>query len=780
MSHPHAIAVRRRIGQTRPSVVVARIIAVAAVAIVIVCSLPCWGGPGLSENTLGGLITSTAVLSLLLAGLVFLAPVAVPAVPRAGRLIGVSILLYGVASLWLGLRIRASLPVPVPYWTDGIWMLFYAALVSGVVLAIRPGEAGVSFGTVVDGLLAGLAAMTLAAATIFNGLIGGVDHGLLRSVTALSYPIWDLTLLGVVAAGFGVSGLLHQRRWTMLALAVILLATADVAYLKDAASGNFSFTAWYRPIYFGAALALVCSTWCSDTGVRRASVRNRWHLVAPAVVVVIAGGVLLWDHYDRRNTAAVVLATLALVAVAVRSILTILELRHSAEVRRLAMTDELTGLPNRYRFSTALRLALDGDHGVDGGIALLVLDLDRFKELNDTLGHDVGDRLLTEIGARLRASLPSGNLVARLGGDEFAILVTGDGPTLAVAKNTAAQVRAALDRPVQLGGMSLPVDASVGIAMAPAHGADAETLLRRADVAMYHAKTSQSGCEIYTPERDKFSIERLSLGAELRDALERGELRVLFQPIVDVRTVRLLRAEALVRWEHPTRGLLGPAEFLAVAEHTGSMRALTTTVLRIAVAQSAAWQRGGTPLGVAVNLSASDLLDADFPDSVGRLLAVSAIEPSMLHFELTEHRVLEDTPRALETLRALRDIGVGLSLDDFGTGYSSLAYLRGLPVDELKIDRSFVAGITTDPDDAAIVRSTITLGHELGLRVIAEGIETAEAARLVADWGADALQGFHIGMPTSGESIAAQSGSYAAPREAARHRSAGPASRTGG
>jgi diguanylate cyclase (GGDEF)-like protein len=414
----------------------------------------------------------------------------------------------------------------------------------------------------------------------------------------------------------------------------------------------------------------------------------------------------------------------------------------SRRLRHLALHDGLTDLPNRSLLYRRAERALRGDSLA----ALLLIDLDRFKEVNDTLGHDHGDELLIEVAGRLRAVLRRSDVLARLGGDEFAVLL-GDLPNRGAVAELAGRLQAALRRPFALRGIAVELEASIGVALWPDHGDDVVTLVQRADVAMYEAKRSQSGLETYTPERDPYSADRLGLLAELRRALAEGELVLHYQPKVELEGGAVIGVEALVRWQHPVRGLLGPDEFVPLAERTGTVTELTRWVIDTALAQCRSWRDAGIELPIAVNLAAANVLDVGLPDSVAEALRRHGLEGSSLECEISEHTMMADPVRATDVLSDLRGLGVRLSLDDFGTGHSSLAYLKRLPLDELKIDRSFVAGMADDDNDAVIVRSTIDLARNLGLVVVAEGVETEAIMRELTDLSCDIAQGFFVSRP---------------------------------
>ncbi len=420
--------------------------------------------------------------------------------------------------------------------------------------------------------------------------------------------------------------------------------------------------------------------------------------------------------------------------------------REAAEKQHLSLHDPLTGLPNRRYVHELLAAALARADADGGGVAVLLLDLDRFKEINDALGQDTGDALLREAGERLRAHLDGRGVVARLGGDEFAVLLPTDG-SAAAALAAAGELAGVLERPIMMGPLTLTARASIGVAAAPLHSDDPRTLLRHADVAMYAAKENHAGIRLYDPAVDVNSPQRLALIADLRTAVEGRDLLVVFQPKVEPRTGRVVGAEALARWRHGQRGFVPPDEFVPLAEHSGLIRPLTLHVLDVALRRRAAWARTGLDLHVAVNLSPNSLLDADLPETVARLLASTGNPAHMLTLEITESTILADPAGSLATLERLHALGVKLSIDDFGTGYSSLGRLRELPIQEVKIDRSFVQRSAVDHRDRAVVRSAVQLGHALDLEVVAEGVEDADTYAYLAREGCDVVQGYHLSRP---------------------------------
>jgi len=417
---------------------------------------------------------------------------------------------------------------------------------------------------------------------------------------------------------------------------------------------------------------------------------------------------------------------------------------HEKEILRLAYEDRLTGLPNRALFNDRLAGAVNLARRNGTPLAVMLMDLDRFKHINDTLGHTIGDNVLREVAMRLRAALRESDTIARLGGDEFGVLLpTGHEDQIG---EVVHKILRAIEQPIEAGGQWLDVGASIGIARFPEHGDSPDTLISRADVAMYLAKAANSEFAFYDATHDGTQQEQLSLLGELRRAMERQELRVYFQPKIDLRTGRTRGVEALVRWMHPMRGIVPPIEFMPFAERTGFVRTVTRFVLETALTRCGRWLAQGMRLQVSINISVRDLQNTDLPDIVASLLASCAVPPELVCLEITESSFMENPQRALHTLGRLRALGIRLSIDDFGTGFSSLAYLRKLRVHEIKIDRTFIAAME-ESDDMVIVRSTIELAHNLGLKVVAEGIEDEKSLARLRAMDCDEAQGFFMSRP---------------------------------
>ena len=480
-----------------------------------------------------------------------------------------------------------------------------------------------------------------------------------------------------------------------------------------------------------SALGLAVVLLCRATPARHGAV----------IATVLGGSALLW---------IVLLRLVVDTTQAMRG-----EIRQTLDTNlELTSHDHLTGLPNRDALEAAAGVALTDSLGRGRRVALLLIDLDRFRVINDTLGHRFGDELLMAIGPRLAGALREHDLIARVGGDEFVILLT-DLASSDEAEMIAQRAIDALRAPFHVDGLPLIVEASVGVVAGPDHGTTYDELLKKADVAMYRAKARHGGVQHYDASFDRRTVDRLALVAALHQAIERDELILEYQPKLDLRSGRFKAVEALVRWPHPTRGLVPPGEFVPHAEDSGLIRPLTHLVLRQGLAQLAAWTADGIDVHMSLNVSARNLLDPTFVADVRAALATARVDSRRVTLEITETAVMADPERAGVVLGELAAMGLGLSVDDFGIGHSSLAYLRRFPVTELKIDKSFVADILVDEADAAIVRTTIELGRALGLSVVAEGVESAGVLDLLISMGCDAAQGFHMARPMSAEAAAA-------------------------
>ncbi|MFI7588298.1 putative bifunctional diguanylate cyclase/phosphodiesterase [Spongisporangium articulatum] len=555
---------------------------------------------------------------------------------------------------------------------------------------------------------------------------------------------------------------------------LVLVAAADQVALADRGRPAAASGGWLPGTLLAAGYLLLLGTVAvrarRTPADRRASLelppaeatgRRRTLALGLVAVVVVVVAIVDDGSAPRASTLAVRAGGLLAAAFLLLSLVRVDRTRRPGGGEDVSpRTDDLTGLANRRALSEALAgerpsapagvtvpetdaTGWSGWAGWSDEIALLLVDLDHFKDVNEALGHAAGDRLLAAVGARLRGTLRPTQLLARLGGDEFAVVLPAAGPEQ--AERVAADLRASLETPFEIDGNRLHVQASIGMATCdPSHGEPTD-LLRQADVAMYQAKGTDSGVAFYDPSRDEgLTGDRLRRTDELRDALQRGDLEVHLQPQVDLRTGAIVGAEALARWRHPQDGVLLPQSFLPLAEHTGLMRPVTAQLLDRALAACATWWNAGHKVTVSVNLGADDLRDPEVGDRITRLLAGHALPPAALRVEITEQALLTDPAAVAVVLGRWRDAGVAVAIDDFGTGYSSLSYLRELPVDEVKLDRAFIADARRETT-SSIVRHTAALAHDLGAVVVAEGIEDEATARRVAELGCDVGQGIHFG-----------------------------------
>jgi diguanylate cyclase (GGDEF)-like protein len=637
---------------------------------------------------------------------------------------------------------------PFPGPGDVGYLSFYILMLAALVVVVRQDPLERAWSVWLDCAVGSLGAATVLAVLLSPVLASALTGPLsAATVVALAYPMLDLLLVAAVAGIAALRGVRWGDRWVLLIAGLMVYAAADVVYALKVTAKTYVI-GMPPDAFWGLGVALVALY--VDGAARRdvapvpaRPVTGSTGLVVSAVATAAGLGVLLAGTQVHLSRLAVVLAGGTLIAAAVRTQVAFRQLVRMADLRRQATTDHLTGLPNRRALyvQAGLRLA-DPEHRSQ---ALLLLDLDRFKEVNDSLGHHMGDQLLIQAGTRLGEHLRVGDLLVRLGGDEFAVLLEDAGAD--EATEVAEKLCRALAVPFDLDRIAVHSSVSIGTALFPSHGPDLSTLLRKADLAMYKAKSSGEGHHVYGGVDDADFTARLRTVDELRTALTSDQLIVYYQPKVDLLTGQVHDVEALVRWEHPTRGLLYPDSFLDLVEEAGLMPALTRVVLGIALDQAAVWQGIGQHLTVAVNLSASSLVDADLPDEVAAMLAARDLHPGALQLEITEEFLRADRDRARNILTRLRSHGIQISVDDFGTGYSSLAYLRDLPIDELKLDRSFVFPMVDDSRAAALVASSISLAHSLELRMVAEGVENEMAYTELARLGCDQAQGYHLSRP---------------------------------
>ena len=558
----------------------------------------------------------------------------------------------------------------------------------------------------------------------------------LKALYSRGQIAWSVALEGFVFHSLGSL----QGQWYMLGLAVLLAAIAGYVL-------NVLVVAGYASLQTGTKIRDVVRE--LHVGVFGEFVISYMGLAFFSVLVALStqsSTIGLW-------ALAVFIAPLAFARQMFQRTHSLQKAKDELAVRQAeneyqALHDALTGLPNRVLFQQHLIDAIQHAESRGGGVAVMLMDLDHFKEINDTLGHHFGDQLLREIGPRLSTVLREQDVMARLGGDEFGILLP-DIPDQSVALGVASRLLEELELPVVVEGLALDVSGSIGVSLYPEQCANAESLLRRADVAMYAAKEAGGGLELYAPEMDQHSPAQLTLVSRVRPALENGEMVMFYQPKVGLADGLVSGAEALIRWHHPEHGLVPPDEFIPLVEKTVLLRPLTAFVLATVLEQWRTWADRGIRLPVAVNISPRSLLDVELPDQIVEQLDRWEVPHAFLTLELTENFLMTESRRSAAVLDELAAIGVRLSIDDFGTGYSSLSHLKRLRVDEIKVDRSFVMQLQTNADDSLIVRGTVELGRIMGLRVVAEGVEDQATLDRLTDLGCDEAQGYHISKPLS-------------------------------
>jgi diguanylate cyclase (GGDEF)-like protein len=653
--------------------------------------------------------------------------------------------------------VRELDPVPYPSVADGAWLLSCALLLAAMVRFSQSRFTLLPSALVLDGLV-GACAVGAAAVLVLPDTVdrlspdGTTDAAL---VTNALYPAADVALL------LAVLGVLLAYRWRpppalwVFAVGVVGFAVLDCLYLYRLSNGTFRPATPLSGLSMLATLVMGLAAWAPPGRFAGAHDDDREsHLPGLLIPAGLAGCclvLLVAAALGDAPAGAVWLAAAGLAATVARTVLGFRDLHHLAVVRQEARTDDLTGLANRRAFNEQVERALH-QRAAGRPLALLVLDLDSFKEVNDSLGHHRGDELLGLVAQRLSVASRPQDLLARIGGDEFAILLEGaDAPA---AAQVAERLRTASRGPFTIASQVLTVGVSVGIAVFPQDGHDPATLLQHADSAMYSAKDDRTGQSFFRPDQHQAGRARLETVAQMRAAIDGGQFLLHYQPKIRLDGGDVVGVEALVRWAHPTQGLLAPYAFLPQAERGGLMRELTMSLLHQALAQQQHWARAGTPTTIALNLSVSDLLDRSFPAAVAGALAQHGTPGSALVLELTEDLLLADPARGHGVILALADLGVRVQVDDYGTGFSTLGYLRDLPsLQGLKLDRSFVTDLVRDRRRRAIVASTVALAADLGLDLVAEGVEDEATREALAALGCPQAQGFLFARPVSAELV---------------------------
>jgi diguanylate cyclase (GGDEF)-like protein len=664
--------------------------------------------------------------------------------------LAIAVLLGLVGNLVYTLMIATLADEPFPSVADLFYIAYYLPLYVALVALIRARVSLFHASMWLDGMVGALGAGAVSVAILLGPALELTEGDPAAVITSLAYPVADVVLLAVLGAVGAILGVRRDRTLILLAAAIAANLAGDVVFLDLATQGIYVEggpldLTWLTAITLMAVAAYTGAPDSDDAAPRTGSTtRVGWRVLALPLACNIASLVVLgFDAGGSFHPAAAWLAVGCVLAALARVAITFREVRAFNEVEQQARTDDLTGLANRRALLQEAGRVL-GAATARRPAALLLLDLDGFKEVNDSLGHHAGDDLLAQVGPRLRPALRAGDVLARLGGDEFAVLLPE--ADLAQAQDLAEELRELILDPFEVEGIRLHVGVSIGVATAPVPAESVQELLRCADVAMYAAKAGREGVHVYVPDPSVGTGDRLRTMEELRIALTSGQLEVHLQPQLDMVNGRVVGAEALVRWNHPVRGQLSPADLLPAAEQAGLLRPLTDTVLELALEAAAGWWPT-RPVPVSVNLSAANVTDLDLPGKVALALARHGLPARALTLELVEDTLMADPQRGRTVLGELRRLGIRTSIDDYGTGYSSLAYLRHLPADELKLDRSLTADVDADRRAAAIVRHTVALAHELGLTLVAEGVEDAVTAAALADLGCDVAQGYAIARP---------------------------------
>ena len=674
-------------------------------------------------------------------------------------MLGFGILSWSIGDTVLTAESAGGGTPPVPSLADLFWLGFYPLIYVALVLLTRKHLNRMGLTTWLDGAVAGLGAAALCACFAFNTILHSVGGNATTVATDLAYPIGDGLLLMLAVGGTAIMPGRKNPQWLLLAGAISLTAIGDTFNLFASSGSTSHVGTILNGIAWPCAILLISSAvWVRPLRTSPLATSGTAGFLLPGLGACAGLSILLVDTLHQQVTpVAIGLATATLIAVGVRLALSVRGLRILTEKRhRQAITDELTGLGNRRQLFNLLD-AFFADYAnpdtVDRRLSLLYVDLDHFKEINDSFGHSAGDEVLRQLGPRLISRLRDSDVLVRVGGDELAVLIMDTDSEYAAA--VAQRLIAELDQPFELDRLNVRVGASIGIATAPTDATDSIELLRCADLAMYRAKVGPSTYEVYRHDVDEDG-NRLRLVDELREAILGGHLEVHYQPQIDLITGKMSAMEALVRWPHPRLGLIPPLDFIPLAEEAGLMQSLTAFVLERAVQQCAAWHAAGEMLTISVNVSATNLLDAGFSESVIATLARHEMAPSSLILEITETTIIRDFDLCKVVIEQLRNLGLGVSIDDFGAGVTSLAYLGSLAVSELKLDRSFLTRLATGDTERnlALVRATIALGHKLNMRVVAEGIEDLDALNLLTAIGCDLAQGYFIGQPMSAQDLA--------------------------
>jgi diguanylate cyclase (GGDEF)-like protein len=678
--------------------------------------------------------------------------------------------------VWCWYQLVANVEVPFPSLADLFFLLAVPLMVAGVLfLAEASGAVTRSMRSLLDGAIIACSLLFVSWATALGTVWSSGGEGLFARIVGLAYPLGDVVTATVALTSLARAKGTGRRQLGLLAAGVVSLAVSDsmFAYLTGNGTygnGNWMDTGWVAGFLIIGLAALSPSRPGTAEPVQKG--QSTAQLVVPYVPVFFAGAIAAVREATGHSIGVVLFAIGATTTTLVmarqlqalvdnrrlnrrlESTVTELEARE-VDLARQAFHDPLTGLVNRVLFADRLHHALERQKRDQGTLAVMIVDLDDFKSVNDTLGHLAGDELLKQVATRLQASVRQADTIARIGGDEFALLLENVIAT-EDAVRAVERVGHMLRTPLNIGGGEVKASASVGIVLAPGPGPTGDELLRDADIALYEAKYNGKSCyRIFESKMLEGVVSRMQLKSELGSlGSHLGQLTLHYQPILSARTGRMTGVEALMRWQHPTRGLLYPTSFIEFAEETGAIVMVGAAAMDMACAQAAAWRDLGIACPtISVNLSARQLHDPGVVEMVSRSLAKYSLPPADLTIEITESITMKDADQAVERLRRLKDLGVSIAIDDFGTGWSSLSYLRRLPVDFVKFDRSFTADVASDQDAATLIKLMNNLAHALGLETVAEGIETAAQLNAVRRLGCDHVQGFHLARPAPASAV---------------------------
>ena len=669
-------------------------------------------------------------------------------------LLGIGLLCWAVGDIALTIESLGGATPPSPSIADGFYLTFYPVTYFALMLMLRSSVRRFSLASWLDGAVAGFGAAAVCATFAFKDVLHHAGGSATGVAVNLAYPVGDVLLLGLVVGGAAIVPGKRKLPWLLLAAGYALNGVGDVFNVLNSTS---SLGSLFNDIAWPVAILLVSiAVWVRTPASRPSLSEEPPGFVLPALAAASALLILFVGSLHPVGRVSLGLAAATLLVAGVRSALSLVGLRTLTEHRRReSVTDQLTGLGNRralFQLLDAVAAEHENPDADARSLAFMFIDLNRFKEVNDSFGHATGDELLRQLGARLEHSLRSSDLVVRLGGDEFALVLLDAGADYAAT--VAGRVAAEIEQPFTLDAVRAQIGAAMGIAVFPDDATSPADLVRCADLAMYRAKVAGKRFAIYQEDLDG-AANRMQLVEELRAAIEQRELALHYQPQVDLATGEIGSVEALVRWIHPRLGFIPPLEFIGLAEDAGLMSALTSLVLDEALSQCAAWRAAGKELTVSVNISASDLLDPGFPDLVEQLLTHHALPAEALVLEMTETTAIADFERSQLAIQKLHDLGLIVSVDDFGAGFTSLAYLGSLAVGELKLDRSFITRLAEAEHgrDVALVRATVELAHALGLRVVAEGVEDNHCLGLLTGLRCDLVQGYVISKPRPADEL---------------------------